>query len=60
MQIQSKILECMDGFMQVKPKALDLVYEGITIFLKNKTKKWREQLSDENLGKVMKCGRKSK
>ena len=50
----------LDRLMRVKPKALDLVYEEVNMFLKNKTAKWRDQLSDENLGKEMECARKSK
>ena len=50
----------LDTLMPVKPKALDLVYEGVIMSRKNKTAKWRDQLSKENLGKAMECARKSK
>ena len=50
----------LDRLMRAKPKALDLVYEGVIMFRKNKTAKWRDQLSEENLGKAMECARKSK
>ena len=50
----------LDRLMRVKPKALDLIYEGVIMFRKNKTAKWRDQLSEENLGKAMECARKSK
>ena len=43
----------LDRLMRVKPKALDLVYEGVIMFCKNKTAKWRDQLSEESLGKAM-------
>ena len=52
--------EMLDRLMRVKPKALDLVYEGVIMFHKNKTAKWRDQLNEENLGKAMECARKSK
>ena len=48
----------LDRLMRVKPKALDLVYEGVILFRKNKTAKWGDQLSEENLGKAMECARK--
>ena len=35
-------------------------YEGLILFRKSKTEKWRDQLSEENLGKAMECARKSK
>ena len=31
----------LDRLMRVKPKALDLVYEGVIMSRKNKTAKWR-------------------
>ena len=46
--------------MRVKTKALALVYEGVIMFHKNKTAKWRDKLSEEKLGKAMECARKSK
>ena len=50
----------LNRLMRVKPKALDLVYEEVIMFLKNKPAEWRDQLNEENLGKAMECARKSK
>ena len=50
----------LDRLMRIKPKALDLVYEGVIMFRKNKTAKWRDLLSEENLAKAIECARKSK
>ena len=50
----------LDRLIRVNPKALDLVYEEVIMFCKNKTAKRKDQLSGENLGKAMECPRKSK
>ena len=50
----------LDRLMQIKPKALDFVYEGLTMFAKNKTNLWRDQLSKEQLEMAMESARRSK
>ena len=50
----------LDRLMRMKPKALDLVYEGIIMFNLNKTKEWRDSLSPSNLSIVMRKARESK
>ena len=39
----------LDRLMKVKPKALDLVYEGMIMFTRNNTSKWRGSLTKEKL-----------
>ena len=43
----------LDRLMKIKPKALDLVYEGIIMFNRNKTAEWRNNLRPEKLKVVM-------
>ena len=50
----------LDRLMKVKPKALDLVYEGIIMLTQNNTSKWRDSLTMEKLAEVMKIARPSK
>ena len=50
----------LDRLMRVKPKALDLVYEEVIMFCKNKTTKWSDQLCEINIAKATECARKSK
>ena len=46
--------------MKLKPKALDIIYEGMIMFTKSNTSKWRDSLSKEELAKAMKFARESK
>ena len=50
----------LDRLMKIKPKALDLVYEGMIMFTRNNTSKWRDSLTKEKLAEVMKIARESK
>ena len=50
----------LDRLMQIKPMALDFVYEGLTMFAKNKTNLWRDQLSKEQLEMAMESARRFK
>ena len=50
----------LDRLMKIKPKALDIVYEGIIMFNRNKTREWRNNLSTEQLAYVMAKARLSK
>ena len=50
----------LDRLMEVKPKALESVYESIIIFTRNKTGEWRVKLSAEDLKKAMNFARNSK
>ena len=50
----------LDRLMKLKPKALDIVYEGIIMFNRNETRKWRDSLTPEQLSCVMKKARESK
>ena len=50
----------LDRLMKLKPKALDIVYEGIIMFNRNKTSIWRDNLSPLELKTVMAKARKLK
>ena len=50
----------LDRLMKLKPKALDIVYEGIIMFDRNKTSIWRDNLSPLELKTVMAKARKLK
>ena len=50
----------LDRLMKLKPKALDIIYEGMIMFTRNNTSKWRDSLSKEELTKAMKFARESK
>ena len=50
----------LDRLKRSKPKALDIVYEGMTMFSLNKTNCWRDGLSQNVLHKAMEFARKSK
>ena len=50
----------LDRLMNIKPKALDLVYEGMVMFTRNNTSKWRGSVTKEKLAEVMKIARESK
>ena len=50
----------LDRLMRMKPKALDMVYEGMIMFNLNKTKEWRDSLPKEQLDDAMEKARKSK
>ena len=49
----------LDRLMKLKPKALDIC-EGMIMFTRNNTSKWRDSLSKEELTKAMKFARESK
>ena len=46
--------------MKLKPKALDLVYEGNILYIRNKTNEWRKKLAPEELDKALDFAKKSK
>ena len=50
----------LDRLKKSKPRALDIVYEGMTMFSLNKTNHWRDGLSKNVLHKAMEFARKSK
>ena len=50
----------LDRLMKLKPKALDLAYEGNIMYVRNKTSEWRDKLSKEKLDKVLDFPKKSK
>ena len=43
----------LDRLMKLKPKALDLGYEGNIMYVRNKTSEWRDKLSKEKLDKAL-------
>ena len=51
MQLPSETLQYWTGW--TKPRALDIVYEGMTMFSLNKTNHWRDGLSENVLHKAM-------
>ena len=50
----------LDRLMKLKPKALDLAYEGNIMHVRNKTSEWRNKLSKEKLDKALDFAKKSK
>ena len=50
----------LDRLMKLKPKALDLVYEGNIMYVRNKTSEWRDKLSKEKLDKALDFAKTSK
>ena len=52
--------EMLDRLKRSKPRALDIVYEGMTMFSLNKKNHWRDGLSQNVLHKAMEFARKSK
>ena len=50
----------LDRLMKLKPKALEIVYEGMIMFTCNNTSDWRDSLSNEDLAKAMKFASDSK
>ena len=50
----------LDRLMKLKPKAVHIIYEGMIMFTRNNTSKWRDSLSKEELAKAMKFARESK
>ena len=50
----------LDRFMKLKPKALDIVYEGIIMFTANNTRNWRDSLPKEQFDIAMDFARESK
>ena len=50
----------LDRLMKLKPKALDLAYEGNILYIINKTNQWRNKLTLEELDKVLEFAKKSK
>ena len=50
----------LDRLMKLKPKALDLAYEGNIMYVRNKTSEWRDKLSEEKLDKALDFAKKSK
>ena len=49
-----------DRLMKFKPKALEIVCEGMIMFTRNNTSDWRDSLSKEDLAKAMKFASDSK
>ena len=37
----------LDRLMKLKPKALDIIYEGMIMFTRNNTCKWKDSISRE-------------
>ena len=50
----------LDRLMKLKPKALDIIYEGMIMFTRNNTCKWKDSISREELTKAKKFARESK
>ena len=50
----------LDRLMKLKPKALEIVYEGMIMFTCNNTSDWRDSLSNEDLARAMKFASDSK
>ena len=50
----------LDRLMKLKPKALDLAYEGNILCIRNKTNEWRNKLTPEELDKALEFAKKSK
>ena len=50
----------LDRLMKLKPKALDLAYEGNILYIRNKTNEWRKKLTPEELDKALDFATKSK
>ena len=50
----------LDHLIKLKPKALDLAYEGNIMYARNKTSGWRDKLSKEKLDKALDFAKKSK
>ena len=50
----------LDRLMKLKPKALDLAYEGNILYIRNKTNEWRKKLTPEELDKALDFAKKSK
>ena len=46
--------------MKLKPKALDLAYEGNILYIRNKANEWRNKLTSEELDKALEFAKKSK
>ena len=46
--------------MKLRPKALDLAYEGNILYIRNKTNEWRNKLTPEELDKALEFAKKSK
>ena len=46
--------------MKLRPKALDLAYEGNILYIRNKTNEWRNKLTLEELDKALEFAKKSK
>ena len=50
----------LDRLMKLKPKALDLAYEGNILYIRNKANEWRNKLTPEELDKALEFAKKSK
>ena len=50
----------LDRLMKLKPKALDIVYEGIIMFTANNTRGWRDRLPKDQFDITMGFARESK
>ena len=50
----------LDRLMKLKPKALDLAYEGNILSIRNKTNEWRKKLTPEKLDKALDFDKKPK
>ena len=50
----------LDRLMKLKPKALDLEYEGNILYIRNKTNEWRNKLTPQELDKSLEFAKKSK
>ena len=50
------ILGCWTDQKKLKPKALDLIAEGMIMYQSDNTRDWQEQILQEQLENVMKDG----
>ena len=50
----------LDRLMKLKPKVLDIVYEGIIMFTANNTRGWRDRLPKDQFDITMGFARESK
>ena len=46
--------------MKLKPKPMDLAYEGNILYIRNKANEWRKKLTPEELDKALDFSKKSK
>ena len=50
----------LDRLMKLKPKPMDLAYEGNILYIRNKANEWRKKLTPEELDKALDFAKKSK